>query len=458
MMRQAEKANKSSERWGRVSLFTLLTLAAFIVAFAFGALSWVRFFQDPEAGGGVPTRYFTDTDFPAVVIGSRLVSAGRGAELYNLDAQLEEQRRLIAEGYIHQPPQAPLLYPYPYTPFIALMWAPLSELNPLAAMALWDLINILGAVAGLWFLLLSLPLSGSARLLLLAGAVTSFPFIVNLEQGQSSGLVIFSLSVGIALLRQGKDLPAGLVLGLLLLKIQWLPLLGLVLLWKVRWRSLTGMGLTATVLLAVTFAALGTAWLPDFLGVIARAQNFAADLALKPSSSHSLSGGIAALLGPDADWGLIGNLHRVVTLPVVVLLLFLGRGPWRPGTPRWDAYLALVVMATLLTNVMLNTHDLSLIAIPAALGTSCLVALNVEKRVAGAWYALLWLSYLIPVFFLALAFSLALRPITLVMVLIMALLAVVLVRYGRYRTLTDELSTEGLKATGRAGLVGPLSQ
>ena len=101
----------------RANLNALLCLVVLAAIFAFAAWSWVSFYK----GSGGATGLFTQTDFPAVTIASRLVAEGRGASLYNLDAQLEGQRKLIAEGYIALSPADGLKYPYPYTPPIAVL-------------------------------------------------------------------------------------------------------------------------------------------------------------------------------------------------------------------------------------------------------------------------------------------------------------------------------------------------
>src|SRR5688572_30719657 len=229
-------------------LLVWLALAVLSVTYALGARSWVGFFLDPSVANGDPVGLFTQTDYPAISIASRLIQSGRGAELYDLEAQRREQARLVDEGYIALPRNDELRYPYPYTPFIALLMTPFAGLSPLLGMAMWDLANLAAYVGGLWYLLSALPLGVMVRLLLLLGGLTSFPFIVNLEQGQSSGVIMLALGLGIGLLKKERDLQAGLALGLLVLKIQWLPLLGLVLLWKWRWRTLLGIAATGLFL------------------------------------------------------------------------------------------------------------------------------------------------------------------------------------------------------------------
>jgi hypothetical protein len=254
--------------------------------------------------------------------------------------------------------------------------------------------------------------------LLLLSAITSFPFIVNLEQGQSSGIVLGVLAGGIRLLRNSKDLPGGLVLGLLVLKTQWLPILLLMLIWKLRWRALLGVALVSFALTSLAFLVMGIEWIPDFLRVVEGAQRWDRRLALDPWFSHSLSGGLTALLGRGTD-EVVRTLTLFATLLLGIGLAYLWRGPWRPGSPRWDGLMALTLLVVIFTNLQVNTHDLVLLVLPGALGLSAIYGLKQRTNLGATWYALLWASYLVPAYFLGVAFS---WPVRLTTLLIAALL------------------------------------
>jgi hypothetical protein len=259
--------------------------------------------------------------------------------------------------------------------------------------------------------------------------------IVNLEQGQSSGLLMFGLCSGIALLKRGHDLPAGLAFGLLLVKIQWLPLIVLVLLVKRRWWSLLGICAVGAAMLVVCIGVLGTSWIPDYLLIVQKAQSWSRDLLLDPAAGHGLSGGLAALLGGGTD-ELVRNLNNLATVAIAVFLLYLWRGKWQPATSRWDGAMAVTVLAVMFTNPQLNTHDLSLLALPAALGISCIEGWNAAhtgkpEQVKTAWYVLIWIAYVAPALFLPQIFALPLRITSIVIVLMLALISFVVLQHKR---------------------------
>jgi hypothetical protein len=402
--------------------YPLLVLAVILAIFALGAWTWVQFFT--RDAGGNRTVLFTQTDFPAIVIASRLVASGHGAHLYDLNAQLQEQRRMIARGELALSPDDDLKYPYPYTPVIAVLWSALAALPPLSATVIWNLLNIAGMAFGLWFLLSTLPLPRFERLAVLLSGLTSFPFIVNLEQGQSSGIVMLGLGMGLGLLRRRQDFAGGLALGLLLVKVQWLPFLLLVLFWKLRWRTLLGVVLTALALMLVVVLVMGTAWIPDYVSVAMRAQQGARELLLDPWYSHGLTGGLVALLGRQAE-GAARAINLIVTVVSAVLVLLVWRGKWVPSKARWGGAMALMVLAAMLTNAQLNTHDLCLLALPGALGLSYVRGAALPLRSVTVWYALLWLGYL------ASFFALLTQPVRVTALLIVCMflwLAVLLAR------------------------------
>ncbi len=439
----------------RQKLYTLSALLIISAVFSIGVWSWVVFYK----AAGSPVGLFTQTDYPAITIASRLVSEGYGSQLYSLDAQLEGQRRLISEGYIALSPGASLQYPYPYTPVIAVLMSPFAGLAPTTNMAIWDILNIVSFAWGLWFLLSTLSLPRFTRLLLLLGALTSLPFIVNLEQGQSSGIVMLGFGLGIGLLKKGRDLPAGLAFGLLLLKIQWLPILLLVLLWKRRWRTLAGIAAMGGALTLASVAAAGTGWLPDYLHILGRAQQYARELLLDPWYSHSFPGGLTALIGRGAD-DVVHLANFAVEVSLVALLLFLWRGKWDPSNRRWSGLVAASLLTISFTNLQLNTHDLSLLALPGALGLAYLTGQLKSRRLEAAWIFTLWTLYLATGLFLPQVFSLPVRISTLAIGLLLTLLVYALLRKSPDHNIAGSIQSQekGLTGHSLSGDLGGVSQ
>src|SRR5439155_1165751 len=81
-------------------------------------------------------------------------------------------------------------------------------------------------------------------------------------------------------------------------KVQWLPLTALMLALKGRWRALGGLAAVGAALALETTLVIGREWVPAYAGVLTRASSSGSEYLLTPAASHSLNGGIYALLGP----------------------------------------------------------------------------------------------------------------------------------------------------------------
>ena len=77
----------------------------------------------------------------------------------------------------------------------------------------------------------------------------------------------------------------------------------------------------------------------------------------------------------------------------------------------------------MLTNMHLNTHDLSLLVVLAALGLSYVRTAGLPEGTQRIWYALIWTGYLVPFYLFTQVFD---WPIRLTTLMIAAMLAVLL--------------------------------
>ena len=137
--------------------------------------------------------------------------------------------------------------PFLSTPPVAFIVAPLSLLSYPAAYLVWGLLT-LAAFAGA--LAWSSPYGGGARWLAAAAGVVSWWVIHSVHIGQVAPLVAASVVVAWRLLREDRDVAAGLVLAVLLLKPNTAFLVPVALVFTARWRAL-GAWLAASVVIGV---------------------------------------------------------------------------------------------------------------------------------------------------------------------------------------------------------------
>lgn len=160
--------------------------------------------------------------------------------------------------------------PFLNPPWLLVVLAPVLGLPFVLASAVWFVVNLGAGVAIAWIGWRILQPDGSAPPpLALAGSLLFLPFLETLMLGQLSALVALVALAAVHQLLRGRDVAAGVLLGLLSCKPQTLLILllclGVHVLWTRRWR-LAGSAL-ATVLALVAAARLFfptavTAWDP----------------------------------------------------------------------------------------------------------------------------------------------------------------------------------------------------
>ena len=211
--------------WGILLLFSFLVLSK-------GILPALK-----DSGG----------DFANYYTASRIVREGRSIEPAYRDFSWF-QKQMDREGFERQVGGF-----IPHPPSTALLFLPLTFLDPLTAKRAWTLLNL---VFALLIILLLTKLSGlnwllAAILFMSSGAA----LINNLLFGQLYLLLLLSILLGLYLLRSGYPVAAGLCLGALLpIKYVALPWIAL-LLWQRQWKVLLGAaGATLALLLLTLWA------------------------------------------------------------------------------------------------------------------------------------------------------------------------------------------------------------
>jgi Glycosyltransferase family 87 len=151
-------------------------------------------------------------DLPSFYAGARIVAAGNAANLYEAAAQEAAETDLLlgASGRL----------PFPYPPYVALAYVPLTWLPFKVAFAVHAVAMAVCLVAALVLLRRVIPGIDDAFIPLLAAAFVFYPMFRALLGGQNTPLS-FLLGAGAAVaLTEGKNFAAGLWIGLWLYKPQ----------------------------------------------------------------------------------------------------------------------------------------------------------------------------------------------------------------------------------------------
>jgi len=216
--------------------------------------------------------------------------------LYNLELQQEQLQAIgsqirVAElaRYISPPPLAWLVVPFTVLPF---QWAYL----------LWSAVLVL-ALTVTW--LLASPGHGRSRVLYLVAAIGWLPVIYGLQLGQPGMLIALGVAACYALLQRDREVAAGAVLGVMVVKPQLAILVPAALLVTGRWRAFAAATVVLAILVALSALALGGG------GVAAYEQRLSFASTVPVNQAQTL-----------APW--IGNLPVTRAVQVLIALWALG--------------------------------------------------------------------------------------------------------------------------------------
>ena len=299
------------------------------------------------------------TDFLHFYTLGSLALSHRGGDLYDIDAQsaLAAQRVPTTAGIRYLP-----LYP----PQVSLVFASLAHLSYGWALALWWFFTALIYCAccfRIWRLCPNLrDYGGTVALVAMA-----FPAFFHLiAWGQTSALALACFTVAFLLLRNQKELAAGLALGCLIFKPQLGLAAAVVFILIGSWKILAGAALSATAQIAAGVAYYGTnpfrSWLRTLWHVPALLPSFEP----RPYQTHCLRTFWSMLV----PWSGVSFGLYVISAAVVL--------GWTLAIWRRREALPLKYSALLLTTVLVSPHltvyDLVILAPAILLLTDWLIS------------------------------------------------------------------------------------
>jgi len=326
------------------------------------------------------------TDFLHFYTLGSLALAHRGADLYDMNAQaaLAAQRGPEAAGIRYLP-----LYP----PQVSILFAPLARLSYGWALALWwSCGTVLYGVCcyGVWRACPNLRDHGGTVVLL----ATAFPAFFHLiAWGQTSALALASFTLMFFLLRDRRELLAGLVLGCLIFKPQLGLAAGVIFVSIGAWRILSGAALSAAGQLLAGVLYYGVEPLHQWIRVLRNAREVLPLLEPKPYQTHSLRTFWSMLI----PWH---NLSFGLYILSAIVVLGLTIAVWRRGqsVPLPVRYSSLL-LASVLVAPHLTVYDLVILAPAFLLLADWLIGRQVGRGTGAPTLGLgtlLYLSYALP--------------------------------------------------------------
>jgi alpha-1,2-mannosyltransferase len=316
-----------------------------------------------------PYRAVERSDYMTYHVAARIVLAGHGACLYEVECQAAAQRELIGE----EPSFERGALPYNSPPWLAALATPLGLLSLRVGFAIFTLIGLSVLTLGAWRLD---PAAGAARILGPLLVLTAWPTVMAAIRGQSTLLVAGLLAISVSASRYR----SGLGMGLAALKPTLAPLWAGWQLLGGHWRALGTAAMTLAVLVVISAIVVSPQALVDYPAHLLGVARVDA-LGVHPTEMIHWRGA-AARLGTDGWLILVGSL---LTLGMVGAV-------WLRTSSR-DLGAAAAFLATPLVIPHANQHE----AVLAMIGVLLAITVATELRarlVAGAigLHAVLWLG------------------------------------------------------------------
>jgi hypothetical protein len=310
-------------------------------------------------------------DYPAFYGAGRIIAQGNWHNLFDLEEQFKIQKSLY-------PGEDNVFMPFPYPPFVAVAYYPLSLIPYRLSYILHTMIMV-AAIFLIVFLLYPIHVQIRHNYLFFACFILSFyPMFRAILGGQNTAITLLLIVLSWRMAIAQKDLLAGIILGLLLFKPQFGLLIICFYVLSGRWLVGAGSLCTAFVLYGIGASISGPMWIANWYQFTIWLSQ--ADAAINYDKAVSWFGFCQAIFGWSNHIAFI--IGWAMSLATGIIVSFV----WLTGARRADltAQAAIGTAALLLIPPHVNYYDVSL-----ALFTCLAIVGNVKK---GSWllFGLFW--------------------------------------------------------------------
>jgi arabinofuranan 3-O-arabinosyltransferase len=321
-------------------------------------------------------------DFLPVYISARLIAQHRATELYDSSVQAGELYAIIGKPTRVQIPNV-------YGPQVGLLFVPLTSFSFPIAAEIWVALSLLlyfACIYAVWSSCLELrPYAG-----LVAIASVAYPPLFHFfVRGQISALLLACFTAALLAMRAERPWLAGMALGLLVIKPQFLVAIPLILLFWGGWRIFAGLLVSAAIQLILVRLYFAAAVMHSYISLVTHPARWinSAELSLAPIQMHSLRA-FWSLLIPSTSVAFA--LYVLSSIAVLVMASY----TWRSPAPLAFRFSALT-FAAVLVNPHLFIHDLLVLA-PAFLLLTNWILKNPQSVVSPLLKILLYLAFVLP--------------------------------------------------------------
>ena len=277
-------------------------------------------------------------DFVQFYVGGMLARSGHTASLYDWHTALAMMHQVA--------PQWKFGLPMVYGPQVEALFIPFSRLSFLTAAGIWIAISVgiyLACCYVLWRVCPALSGESSLFLLLVLAYPAFFHFVIR---GQISALILLCFTLAYFAFRRNRPFLAGLALGMLAFKPQFLIAIPIVFLLARAWKPLLGTIVGAIGQLGLTWMWCGTSVMRQYAQTLANLSRLVA--ATETIKAHAQMHSLRSFFSLLVPWPQVAIAFSVIGSAAVVVLAI--------RTWRADAPLAVRFSSLVLTAVLVNPH------------------------------------------------------------------------------------------------------
>jgi hypothetical protein len=323
-------------------------------------------------------------DFLVFYTSGKLVMQHRSDRLF--DPQVRIQKIQTVVGY---PTQVQL--PAVYGPQVGLFFSFFSRLSFLSAAVVWTIISIVFYLLGCYWIWQCCPELYSLRWTIVLLILAFPPFFHFVVRGQLSSLVMLCFVAAFRAFQTKHEWLAGLALGSLVFKPQFLIGIVIVLLAARAWKNIGGILTGSLVQLGLSWAYFGTAVMRAYVTTLWHLpQNVSS---LEPGVSQAQMHSLRSFWTLIFPWsGVSGIFYAISSIAV----LYISAKAWKSSGPLALRF-SILVLATVLVNPHLFIYDLLVLA-PIFFLVSTWTVQHSKHSSSSTLKALLYFSFLLPLF------------------------------------------------------------
>jgi Glycosyltransferase family 87 len=340
----------------------LLSLLQLLIASVFGVL-WLTMGKAVQR----------TTDFPAFLAGWNLLVNGHADQLYDLGAQKLVQQQLIGGSFANG------LLPFVNPPYGATLFGALGRLSLSAGYWVWAAMNIV--LLCILFVLLKrivhLPTHQWRGFAL--WAIAAAPVWAALMGGTFSLWVCVGLAGFTLAMQEQRELSAGVWLGLVALKPQYLPAILVLLVARKSWRAVSGFAGAMAALVVASLPWVGVDGYRKFLSLLASFSNEGAKYSAHAELMWNVRGLLTRLIergslsATNSDsWLILRHERLTSTITLALFACSLVGVFWAKRFPL-RIHLALMICVMVILSPHGHVHDTILMLVAVGLAWSLAV-------------------------------------------------------------------------------------